>query len=266
METLDAIILGIIQGITEWLPVSSSAHLALAQHYFGISASIAFDIVLHLGTLLAVIVYYRSYLLSLVNGVVARDEKSLRTALLILLTAVPTAIIGLSLKDFFESMFGNPLSIAIALSVTGIFLILSSWISSRRLKSPAAKTQNAEPGAASALIIGIAQGIAVAPGISRSGATIGTALLLGIDKEEAARFSFLAGIIPILGAAALEGRHVADAGIDVLPALAGFATAAITGYLSIGLLLRLLKESRFQWFGYYCLLLSAAVCAIIILA
>ncbi len=266
MDILDAIILGIIQGITEWLPVSSSGHLALAQHYFGIDASVAFDIVLHLGTLLAVFIYYRNDILSLAKGVLARDANSLRFASLIIAAAIPTAIIGLLLKDFFESMFASPLSIAIALSITGIFLILSSWISSRRLKAPAAKTRNAEPGTASALIIGIVQGIAVAPGISRSGATIGTALLLGIGKEEAARFSFLAGIIPILGAAVLEGRHAVDAGIDVLPALAGFATAAIAGYLSIGLLLRLLKESRFQWFGYYCLLLSAAVCIIVILA
>jgi len=256
MDILDAIILGLIQGITEWLPVSSSGHLALAQYFFGINASIAFDIVLHLGTLLAVVAYYRRDIQSLVKGMLARNPKSLRFAFLILIAAIPTAIIGLLLKDFFESMFASPVSLAIALAITGIFLILAS-----RPKAGAS-----EPSGKSALIIGVAQGIAVAPGISRSGATIGTALLLGIDKEEAARFSFLAGIVPILGAAVLEGRHAVDAGIDVLPALAGFATAAIAGYLSIGFLLRLLKESRFQWFGYYCLILSATVLAAVILA
>ncbi|MCI0503266.1 undecaprenyl-diphosphate phosphatase [Candidatus Micrarchaeota archaeon] len=249
MNIFESILLGLIQGITEWLPVSSSGHLALAQHFFSIEASIAFDIILHLGTLLAVVAYYRKDILSLARGILARDAKSIRLAFLILLTAIPTAIIGLSLRDFFESMFASPLSVALALAITGIFLVIASRH----------KSGNAKPGTRSALLIGIAQGIAVAPGISRSGSTIGTALLLGIEKEEAARFSFLAGVIPILGAAMLEGRHAIGADVELLPVIAGFLSAAVAGYLSIGLLIRLLKESRLQWFGYYCLALSALI-------
>ncbi|MFH0885251.1 MAG: undecaprenyl-diphosphate phosphatase [Candidatus Micrarchaeota archaeon] len=246
MELAQALLLGLIQGITEWLPVSSSGHLALAQHFFGIEASVAFDIILHLGTLLAVIAYYRNDLLALGSGLLARDEKSIRLAGLILLSSIPTAIIGFSLRDFFESMFGSPVAIACALAITGLFLIVASRF----------KTGGALIGARSALLIGLAQGIAVAPGISRSGSTIGTALILGVEREEAARFSFLAAIIPILGAALLEGRHALDGGIDVVPVAVGFLVAAIAGYLSIAILIRLLKESRLQWFGYYCIALA----------
>jgi undecaprenyl-diphosphatase len=252
MEIIEAILVGLIQGVTEWLPISSSGHLALAQHFFNIEASIAFDIILHLGTLLAVFIFYRNDILALVRGVIARDEKSMRLAGLILLTAIPTAIIGLVFRDFFESMFASPISIAFALATTGAFLIVASR------KEPG----NAQPAPFSALLIGIAQGIAVAPGISRSGSTIGTALLLGLDKEEAARFSFLAGIVPILGAGILEGRRAISVDIDPLPVLAGFLSAAFFGYLSIGLLIRMLKECRLQWFGYYCLFLAIAVIAV----
>jgi undecaprenyl-diphosphatase len=252
MELAQALLLGLIQGITEWLPISSSGHLALAQHFLGIEASVAFDIVLHLGTLLAVVAYYRNDLLALGAGILARDEKHLRYAGLILLSAIPTAIIGFSMRDFFESMFGSPVAVACALAITGAFLIISSRF----------KTGSKQLGAGSSLLIGLAQGIAVAPGISRSGSTIGTALILGVGKEEAARFSFLAAIIPILGAALLEGRHALDGAIDVVPVAAGFIVAAAVGYLSIGVLIRLLKESRLQWFGYYCMALALVVIAI----
>ncbi|MFH0738111.1 MAG: undecaprenyl-diphosphate phosphatase [Candidatus Micrarchaeota archaeon] len=254
MDAYQAILLGFVQGVTEWLPISSSAHLALAQRFFGIQSSIPFDIILHLGTLLAVLAYYRSDIVSILSGILKKDEKSIRIASLIVICAVPTAIIGLLFKDFFGSMFTNPIHIAIALSITGIFLILASG-----------KNGDSSPSAKDALIIGIAQGIAVAPGISRSGATIGTALFLGIDKAEAARFSFLAGVIPILGAAILEGRHAFGESFEPLTLAAGFMAAAVAGYLSIGFFLDILKRSRLHYFGYYCLALAAFV-AILTLA
>lgn len=255
MDLLEAMLLGLIQGITEWLPISSSAHLAFAQRFFGIEASVAFDIILHLGTLSAVVAYYRSDIYSLVRGLIAFDGKSISLAGLILLCAVPTAIIGFTLKDFFESMFASPLAISFALLVTGLLLLVSSKI---RAGSHAI-------GVKESLMIGVAQGIAVAPGISRSGSTICTALLLGIGKEEAARFSFLAAILPVLGAGILEGRHALDGAFEPVPLAAGFITAAVVGYLSIGLLIRFLNEGRFQIFGYYCIALAifASVATII---
>lgn len=273
MDFLSAIFLATVQGLTEWLPISSSGHLALAQHFFGIKASIAFDIVLHLGTLLAVLAYYRNELRLLASGALQGRKDELRYALLLLLAAIPTAIIGFAAKDFFAGMFASPLAVACALAITGVFLILASR----------AKEKNANVNTPNSLAIGCAQGIAVAPGISRSGATIGTALLLGIRREEAAKFSFLAGILPILGAAALEGKNAVLAsggsgssssllgvgggllgGAELLPVLVGFLVAAVVGYLSIGLLLRVLKESKLQWFGYYCLALAALVAIIIL--
>lgn len=254
MEILEAIALGILQGITEWLPISSSGHLALAHHLFGTEVDISFDIILHLGTLIAVLAYYRSDIISIVKGIFARDEKSIRLAALIILAGVPTAIIGLAFKDFFASMFSSLLYVAGALALTGLFLI---FVSNRDGSS--------KPGTKEALIIGAAQGLAVAPGISRSGATIGTALLLGIERNEAARFSFLASVLPILGATLLEGRHALDFDIGLVPLLAGFLSAAIVGYLSIGLLLKVLRQSKLHWFGYYCLVVAAIVALLVVL-
>jgi undecaprenyl-diphosphatase len=254
VSVIEALFLGVLQGITEWLPVSSSAHLALAQHYLGIEAPVSFDVALHLGTILAVFAYYKNDLASLARGILARDAKDLRFAALLTITAIPTAAIGFAFKGVFESMFTSPPAIATALAITGVFLIIASRVAGRAEGS-------AQPDAKSSFIIGVAQGIAVAPGISRSGATIGTALLLGIKKEEAARFSFLAGIVPILGASLLEGRKAALGEVEFLPLALGLATAAIIGYLSIGLLLRFLRDSRLQWFGYYCLAIAGLVLA-----
>lgn len=244
----EALLLGVIQGITEWLPVSSSAHLALAQHYLGIAAPVSFGVSLHLATVLAVIAYYRNDLLSLGRGVLARNGTDVRYASLVLFSALPTAAVGFAFRDFFESMFASPAAMAVALAVTGVYLIIASRAGGSSL-----------PDARGSLAIGIAQGIAVAPGISRSGATVGTALLLGMKKEDAARFSFLAGIIPILGASLLEGKEAVLGEVAPLPLAAGFIASAVVGYLSIGLLMRVLQESRLQLFGYYCLALALAV-------
>jgi len=243
---IEAIFLGILQGLTEWLPVSSSAHLALAQYFFGIKADISFDIVLHIGTLLAVLVYYRSDIFRLILGIIQRDRISAPFVMLLLVAAVPTAIIGLFFRDVFESMFSNPFAIAGALVITGILLIIASRMHGR----------NSIDGKI-AFAIGVAQGIAVAPGISRSGATISTALLFGVKKEDAAKFSFLAGILPITGAAILEGYKSFSISSELAPAVAGFFTSFVVGYIAIDLLLTFLKQSKLQWFGYYCIILAA---------
>ncbi|MCX6777868.1 MAG: undecaprenyl-diphosphate phosphatase [Candidatus Micrarchaeota archaeon] len=267
---LEGILLGILQGITEWLPISSSGHLALAQHYFGVAAPVSFDIFLHVGTLIAVCAYFRDDIAGFAG----------KTGLWInvLIALVPTAIIGFAFKDFFESMFSSPTYIAGALAITGIWLLI---------------TRNANGkghvDGARAFIIGIAQGIAVAPGISRSGATIGAGMLMGIERTEAARFSFIAAIPAVIGAGAYEaiagargavgaGAYEAVAGLGVLGAngagaygavgetlildagtVAGVVVAAIVGYLTIGLLMRVVERGKFWWFGVYCLALAGIV-------
>jgi undecaprenyl-diphosphatase len=284
VDFAQALLLGVVQGFTEWLPISSSGHLALIQYFFGMTADVAFDVVLHLGTLAAVIAYYRKDLGRIIYWSLRLRESELREVAFIVLAAVPTAIIAFTFKGFFELMFFEPLYVCIAFLATGIFLIISersaeeskvtkvekSSIASlsfatRNIEQKIKEMEKREVGAKEAFIIGVAQGAAVAPGISRSGATIGTGLLLGIEKEEVAKFSFLAAIIPILGAGILEGRNAFAAGIDAGPALLGFAAAAAVGYISIGILLNVLKRGRLRWFGYYCIALCFVVLVVMLM-
>src|SRR4030042_4926046 len=249
MDILEAIALGIIQGVTEWLPISSSGHLALAHHIFGTEVEVSFDIILHLGTLLAVIAYYRDDLIGMAKGILHREEKSIRLAALLFISAIPTAIIGLLFRDFFESMFSSMLHIAGALAITGIFLV---FVSSRTL-DPKRETQNPDTGhqgpkTIDAFLIGIAQGLAVAPGISRSGATIGTALLLGIKPKDAAEFSFLIGIPAMTIASVLTFLEEPAAGTGFAPLLVAIIAAFIAGYASIGLFMKWLQENKLYYF------------------
>ncbi|MFH1056467.1 MAG: undecaprenyl-diphosphate phosphatase [Candidatus Micrarchaeota archaeon] len=254
MDFLQALFLGVLQGVTEWLPVSSSGHLALAQTYFGLSVPVSFDVMLHFATLLAVTAYFRNELLELV-------EKAFRGnvgyPLLLLAALVPTAVIGLALKPFFESMFTQPVLVAIALAITGVFLIVAERFSLSKSK----------PGLKSALAVGIAQGISVAPGISRSGSTVGTALLSGWNKEEAVRFSFILAIPAILGATVLEGAKAFSlAEVDLAVLAAAMLAAFIAGYWSIGLFMRFVRENKLSVFSWYCFALAAVVFAVELLA
>jgi len=244
VDYFQASILALVQGITEWLPVSSSAHLAIIQHLFGISPPVFFDIALHVGTLISVLLFFRNDIIELIR------EKDVKMLLYIIIASIPTAIIGLALKDFFESFFSNIALIGVALIITGTLLFLTRYAKEKKQK---------QPDAASAFIIGIAQGIAVAPGISRSGSTISTGMLLGIDKEKAARFSFLLSVPAVLGAAMLEGRKAVLSSIDFGPMLLGVVVAAVVGYLSIDFLLKIIRKNSFSVFAYYCWLLGIVV-------
>ena len=162
-----------------------------------------------------------------------------------MMKSIPTAIIGFTLKDFFASMFSNILYVGIALLITGTFLFLTRNASGKKT-----------PGVKSAIIMGIAQGFAVAPGISRSGATISAGMFLGLDKEKAARFSFLMFIPAIIGATLFEAKDLSSLGPDVGPAIVGTIVAALVGYTAIGLLLKLINKNKFSYFSYYCFALG----------
>ena len=233
VDYFQAIVLAVIQGITEWLPISSSGHLAIAQHLFGISPPLFFDISLHLGTLASVVAFFWKDLLGLVHR---KDMLAYLAA-----ASVPTAIIGLALKDFFAGFYSQIWLVGIALLLTGAFLFLTRY--SKTGKPIGLKT---------ALIIGIAQGLAVAPGISRAGSTIGTGMLLGMDREQAAKFSFMLSIPAIIGATLIEGKGIAVDSVEAGPMLLGIAVAAVVGYLSIGFLLDIIKKGNFSMFSYYC--------------
>ncbi len=252
LDLLSAILLAIIQGITEWLPISSSGHLVLAQMLFGLKVPILFDIMLHLGTLLAALFYFRDDIRRMAFAFFSFNSKSEDSKLvwLILLAGIPTAAIGFAFKDFFESQFSSGLGIGIAMAITGTFLFICEG-------TPGSK----RIGAKSAFVIGVAQGLAVMPGISRSGSTIGAGLLMGVEREKALRFSFILGIPAILGAALFEWDGAEISGIPLETSLIAIAISAIVGYLSIGFMMDFVKRRGLKPFSYYCFLIGMAAIA-----
>ncbi len=248
MEIVYVILLAIIQGITEWLPISSSAHLALAQQILDVQPPILFDIFLHVGTIAAVMVFMRNEILDMLRALVKADigDENFRLAALVIAASIPTAVVGFTFRDFFESMFLDSKAIGTALVITGIFLLICEI-----------KKGHMTISILSALLIGLAQGIAVAPGISRSGATIGAALLLGVKRENAAKFSFLLSIPAILGATLFEAKDASFVGMDNGMIFVAPLVSAIVGYFTIGFFLRYVKEKGMRPFAYYCLIFGA---------
>lgn len=267
MTTCDAVYLGILQGLTEFLPVSSSAHLVFAQSLLpGFhQPGLLFDIVLHLGTLLAVIFFLRKDIYPLLKALVPESRHGTpptdagalsvrrRMILNIALATAVTGIIGLSFKDEVEKLFTYPAVSAFMLVITGILLFVAS----------ATRKAGRDEGSitiADSIVIGIAQGLAVMPGLSRSGATIAFGIFRGLAAATAARFSFLLSIPAVLGALILEARHVSLlSSPDIAIYIAGFTAAAITGFLSLKLLFLLIKKWRLRIFAYYCWLAGFSV-------
>ena len=269
MELYQGIILGIIQGLTEFLPVSSSGHLVLGQIFFGITQSqLAFDISVHMGTLLAVLVVYASnisaMLVSVFNFIskaillkpvahLFKEDKNLKLAYLILLGSIPTALIGLFLKQFEHILFSSAVLVGTMLILTGTIL----WVSRNYYFTENKKTGL---GIKQALIIGVGQGLAVTPGISRSGTTIALGMFLGLDRNNAAQFSFLLSIPAILGAQILSIKDMINNGLVIDPVTI-YATIAsfITGLIALKLLLSLVHSGRFHIFAPYCWLIGSLV-------
>lgn len=255
MSAFQAIILGILQGLTEFLPVSSSGHLVLVPWLLGWEkADLTFDTMVHLGTLLAVVVYFRADIWQIIWGVLATlRDRSLensygRLGWLIVLGSIPAAVAGLLFEDFFEALFGSPLIAACLILVTGLILFLSERMSqrSREIESMGVKDS---------LLIGLAQAGAIAPGISRSGSTIAMALALNISREAAARFSFLLALPIILGAGLLKLKDTIEAGVsnsEISLLVIGFVTAAISGYACVTFLLAYIKRRSLYVFTAYC--------------
>jgi undecaprenyl-diphosphatase len=250
MTPEQAIALGALQGATEFLPVSSSGHLALAQSMIdGFSQpGVLFDVLLHVGTMIAVMIYFWKDIRDLATAPFRKDEAAAlhrKMLLLIIVGSVPTAIIGLAGKDFATDLFHNIPVVAAMLIVTGTIL----FISEKLRKGNGSK--NIDFG--DAIIAGIAQGLAIIPGISRSGSTIAALLLRGIDGETAARFSFLLAMPAIFGATLLSLREMqAVPGDQLLSYAAGTAAALLIGLLSIHFLLAIIRRKRLYFFALYC--------------
>ena len=257
-EILEAILLGIIQGLTEFLPVSSSGHLELAKAMTGYDASASesmlMTIMLHGATALSTIVVFWKDVKEIILGLFSFEKEQVEFSGKIILSMIPAAIVGLTFEEQIESFFsGNILLVGLMLIVTGLLLFLADR----------AKNTERNVGWMDALIVGISQAIAILPGVSRSGATISTSVLLGIDRTKAAKFSFLMVVPLILGMMAkkLMDDELGFASEDLPAVLAGFGAAFVTGLVACTWMISLVKKSKLSYFAYYCFVVAAIAIA-----
>ena len=261
MDILKVIILGIVQGLTEFLPVSSSGHLVLAAEILNFhEEGVAFEVFVHLGTLLSVLIVFRQDVIKMILApfqfLSSRFENEetkqyLYWDLYIIVGTIPAAVIGLSFKSQIEAAFSNILLVIIMLSITGTILLLSRFM----------RQKNQEMTILKSILIGVAQAFAILPGISRSGSTIVTGIFLGIDKENAARFSFLLAIPAILGASVIKLKDLLSMESYTFPVsylVIGAIVSFISGYFAIIWLLDIVKKGKLEWFAIYCYLLVIA--------
>lgn len=259
MELIDSFLLGLIQGLTEFLPISSSGHLVLGDALLGdnMDKSITFEVVVHFGTLCSIVIYYRKKLTEMILSLWQlikspanlvqqyHEDDNVKLCGFILLSMIPAVLVGLTLKDPIENIFLAPLPASFMLLVTGVLLFAT------RFRIHFTKSV----GWGSALYIGIAQAFAILPGISRSGSTISLGLYLGIKRKEVANFSFLMVIPVIAGAMLFEIREMLEKGVplnDVIGLLVGFFTAFISGYFALKYLIIMLQNRGIHQFAWYC--------------
>lgn len=268
MDILQGIIIGIVQGLTEFLPVSSSAHLVFIQNLLGVESSLAFDTFLHLGTLIAVVWFFRydiykmlkSWWLSLGDILQGRfregfyDDPYKRLAWYVIMATIPVGIVGLLFEDSVDALFSGALYVpAFFLFVTGTILYLS-----QRMPSGNVNYNNITK--KEALFMGLGQACAILPGLSRSGTTIAAGLTIGLDKEFAAKFSFILSIPAILGAFILQVKDIGSAmDANFLPVILGFIASIIAGYMAIKWMLDLVQNRNLDIFSYYCWLMGLIV-------
>lgn len=265
MDIIQAIILGIVQGLTEFLPVSSSAHLVFFQNMLGTGPSVAFDTVLHLGTLVAVVSFFWRDILSMIKALVSsildlfrgkflegvKEDVYKRLVWLLVVGTIPAGVMGIAFKNEFEALFTSILAVGVFLLITGVLLWMSEHYKQGNKEVKEVSFKNA-------LAIGIFQGFAIAPGISRSGSTIAAGLFSGLNRELAARYSFLLSIPAILGAALVQVKDITALDMTLTALIAGFIAAVVFGYLAIKLLLKIIKEWSLNIFAYYCWVVGIA--------
>ena len=249
MSYVEAIISGIVQGVTEFLPISSSGHLVILHHYFGFKEpQLLFDLFLHIGTLFAVVVYFWRDIIKVVTT-------QRRFLLYIIIGTIPTALIGYFLKDISESCFANIKIVGIMLLVTAVFLFTADWAGRRKHGTAQARRINWFE----ALVIGIVQGTAVIPGISRSGLTVSSAMLLNVDKTQAIRFSLLLSIPAIIGALVLKFIWAGEAVKCTSYMAIGAFFAFLFGLGAIYILIKSVISGNLKFFGFYCLLAGGVI-------
>ena len=247
MSFLEIIFLGLVQGVTEFLPVSSSGHLVLMQSFIGVEEpGSIIEIVLHLGTLLSIVVVFYNDISNMISSIFLKETQ--KFVLLIIIATIPAIILGLSFKDFIYSLFDSKKAVSIFLLFTGLVLIFSTFFKSKSISISYYQ----------ALLIGFAQALAIFPGISRSGMTISLSIMLGVDPKESARFSFFLALPVILGATLVT---LLDNGGDInqIPfyiLFGGFVSSFLSGIISLKILFKFLEKGNFYFFGIYCLILG----------
>ncbi len=252
-DFISALIIAIVQGLTEWLPVSSSGHLVLFHNILGYEPGLMFDVAVHFGTLMAVFVYFGRDIVDIMEDFLKFNRKSanFRLGMLLIIGTIPAGVIGYLFRDYFEAAFSSLVVVAFGFAITAIILLIAS-LDLRKL------TKNAEGlGWVGALGVGLSQALAIFPGISRSGSTISSGMLFGLKEKEAIKFSFLLAIPAIFGAAILE------IGNNKLPPEMIWATLAafVVGLITIHIMLKFIATNRknLRWFALYCLTLAIAL-------
>ena len=293
MDWLQAVILGLVQGLTEFLPVSSSGHLAIGRALLGVEASgdLVFEVTVHAATVLATIVVFRKKIWELICGLFKfkyNDETDYIAKICV--SMIPVFIVGMFFKDAIESAFGSMLVVGLAMIVTAMLLTFSDWKAKHgSLVAACKRTGQLDSGALSpnvsgdggqavpdtaatreyrngisfwqAFVVGIGQAFAAIPGLSRSGTTISTGLICGVKRSEMAQFSFLMVLVPILGEAFLDvvGGDMAASSIGFLPLALGFISAFVSGLFACKVMIALVRKAQLKWFGLYCALVGLAV-------
>lgn len=240
---IEALILAVVQGLTEWMPVSSSGHLVITQTVLGLNPPLIFDVMLHVGTLIVVLTVFRKDIADIIKAVIKRDFETEegKLALFIVVGSVPIAITGFIFYDFFKSLFSNLVAVGLALIITGSVLFFSEK-----------RIGNRKMGIIDSLLIGLAQAVTIIPGISRSGITVATGLLRKIDKTKAFRYSFVLSVPAVIGATVMESRDLVLGNMDMAPLFLGATISMIVGYGSLKLLQKIVMNEKFHLFAYYC--------------
>ena len=262
MGYIEAIVLGLVQGLSEFLPISSSGHLALLQNLFEINEDkvIFFAVLLHIGTLVSIFVVYYKDIYALIKelfllfkdiftgkGLRIEERPIRKLGIMIIISSIPTAIMGLLFSDYIDKIFGSITVIAVCWIITGFILLFSEKLKNNKKEIEGMKYRNA-------IFIGICQGLAIMPGISRSGSTIVGSLVTGLKREFAVEFAFLISIPAILGSAILEFPKAIKAGIEpstIGPMIVGFLVAAISGYFAITTMIKIVSKHKMRYFSYY---------------
>lgn len=273
MDTLNALIMGIVQGLAEYLPISSSGHLQICSNLLNLNldpeANLQFDVTLHIATVLStIVILWREFFPLCRSFFTLRNDSNTRTVLKILVSCIPVGIVGVFFKDYIENFFGKDLTVVgICLLITAALLSFSYFFRTRPLDDSPKGHKAYTPRDITfldAFVIGIAQAVAVLPGLSRSGTTIATGILLGDKREQVARFSFLMVIIPILGQALLDIKDYLTAPaesavneIGAIPMTVGFLASFIVGCLACKWMLDIVKKGKLIWFAVYCVIVGA---------